>query len=336
VEAVIKAAQTRQTEDDLQLTTNPIVATQAPVFRRQEPLDRICERLRTGNISSTLDELFDDLARRREEDPGEWSEYVRFCSQHPVRNLLHADPFTYRACAKPRGYAGDAVMMDYVYGLGEAGAAADAATPLGRAIFEYIAALPSAKAVRYRRQLIAGLIDDAARCAGSSVLAIAAGHLRELELASAIGNGNLAEFVAFDQDEASLDVVRRDYSHLGVTVQPGSVRHILGGKTKLGQYDLVYAAGLFDYLTAPVAVALTRRMFDMTRPGGRLLIPNFLTGIPDAGYMEAFMDWSLIYRNHDEMYQLAAALPVLQVADVQVFNDPDYNIAFLLVAKSKW
>jgi len=86
-------------------------------------------------------------------------------------------------------------------------------------------------------------------------------------------------------------VVARDYGHLGIRTLPGSVRQILSGKAKTGQYDFVYAAGLFDYLSGPVAAALICRMFEMTRPGGMMLIPNFLTGGRDAGYMEAFMDW---------------------------------------------
>jgi hypothetical protein len=66
---------------------------------------------------------------------------------------------------------------------------------------------PSAKAVRYRRRLLAGLIDRVAKRGGPSVLAIAAGHLREVELSCAVQSGSLKEFVAFDQDEASLAVV---------------------------------------------------------------------------------------------------------------------------------
>ena len=108
--------------------------------------------------------------------------------------------------------------------------------------------------------------------------------------------GRIRDFVALDQDEASLKVVARDYAHLGIRTVDGSVRQILSGKPNPGQFDFVYAAGLFDYLNAPVAAALTRRMFDMTRPGGLMLIPNFLTGVRDCGYMEAFMDWHLIYR----------------------------------------
>src|SRR5262249_27223071 len=144
----------------------------------------------------------------------------------------------------------------------------------------------------------------------------------------------ISEFVAMDQDEASLAVVARDYTRLGIRAVPGSVRHILSGKANPGQFDFVYAAGLFDYLNEPVARALTSRLFEMTRPGGRLLIPNFRAGARDTGYMEAFMDWHLIYRTHADMHGLAAALPADQVADCEVFDDADDTITFLIVSKA--
>jgi hypothetical protein len=115
---------------------------------------------------------------------------------------------------------------------------------------------------------------------------------------------------------------------------PGSVRQILAGRANLGQFDFVYAAGLFDYLAAPAAQALTRRMFEMTGPGGLMLIPNFLTGVRDTGYMESFMDWHLIYRDQSDMRALAAALPAAEVADCQVFDDSEKAITYLLVVKA--
>ena len=318
----------------MQTSANITVTSAAPLLQYQPALDIVNEQLQAGHIAHALDDLFDDLKGRRAEEPRDWPAYARACLDHPLCNLLHQDPFTYRAFAKPRGYAGDAVMMDYIYGLGDAGPAARSATPLGRAIFQYMDTRPSAKAVRYRRQLLASLIDRAAERGEARVLAIAAGHLREVELSRAVQTGKLQEFVAFDQDEASLAVVAREYAHLGVQTMAGSVRHILSGKANLGQYDFVYAAGLFDYLSGPVAAALTCRMFEMTRPGGLMLIPNFLTSVRDSGYMEAFMDWHLIYRNHADMRALAAALPQNSVADCQIFDDADDAITFLLVSKS--
>jgi extracellular factor (EF) 3-hydroxypalmitic acid methyl ester biosynthesis protein len=237
----------------MQTTTNITVSTTAPLIappiQQKAALDIVNDQLQAGWIAGALDELFDDLMGRREEEPQDWPAYARSCLSHPVCRLLHQDPFTYRAFAKPRGYAGDAIMMDYIYGLGEAGEAARKATPLGHAIFQYMDTRPSAKAVRFRRRLIAGLIDQVAQRQEARVLAVAAGHLREVEISSAMQNGKVREFVAFDQDESSLAVVARDYAHLGVRTMPGSVRQILSGKAKLEQYDFVYAAGLFDYLS---------------------------------------------------------------------------------------
>ena len=166
--------------------TNIHVSAAALLATEKTALDSANEQLLEGRIEGALDELFEDLRERREEKSQDWPAYTRACLNHPVCRLLHQDPFTYRAFAKPRGYAGDAVMMDYIYGLGEAGQAARNATPLDRSIFEYMDTRPSAKAVRYRRRLIAGLIDRVAERQAPGVLAVAAGHLREVELSRAV------------------------------------------------------------------------------------------------------------------------------------------------------
>ena len=317
----------------MQTSLSTVVSTRTLVTQYQTALDGVYDTMRGGSLALALDDLFTDLSLRREEEPDSWSEFAAACRRHPLCRLLHQDPFTYRAFSKPRGYAGDAVMMDYIYGLGDAGRAAHRATPMGRAIFTHMGTRPSARAVRYRRELLASLIDRTASRGGSRVFALAAGHLREVEVSRAIRERAVRDFVAMDQDDESLAVVRRDHAGLGITAVNGSVRQILGKKVNAGSFDFVYAAGLFDYLTAPVATALTSRLFEMTRPGGTLLIPNFAAGAPDSGYMEAFMDWHLIYRTHDEMRALAETLPAGRIANVDVFDDEDATITFLLVEK---
>jgi hypothetical protein len=319
----------------MQFLTDSYSTSKTPLLLEQGMLlDRVAEQLKAGQVSGALGELIEELAGHRADAGSEWPKLARWYAGHPVRDLLLTDPFTYRAYTKPRGYAGDAVMMDYIYGLGDAESAMRGATTLGRAIFQYLGAQTTPRAVRYRRTLLAQLLDETARREDARVLAIAAGHLREVDLSRAAQERRFAEYVAVDQDAASLSVVARDYGHLGIQALPGSVRQILAGKVKLGQYDFVYAAGLFDYLGAAVGRGFTRRMFDLTRPGGTMLIPNFLTGIKDSGYMEAFMDWHLIYRDHSQMYDLMADVPADQVSSIEVFDDPDRAIAFLLVRKA--
>ncbi len=43
--------------------------------------------------------------------------------------------------------------------------------------------------------------------------------------------------------------------------------------------------------------------------GGMLLIANFTPDSHGRGYMEAFMDWQLIYRDESQLYSLAAEGP---------------------------
>lgn len=108
--------------------------------------------------------------------------------------------------------------------------------------------------------------------------------------------GKLEEFVAFDQDEASLAVVARDYTDLGIRAINGSVRQILSGKVSLPQHDFVDAAGLFDYLSGPVAAALPRnqvanyRVFDDTNEAITYLLVAIYPerdGIEDTAELKA-------------------------------------------------
>ena len=149
-----------------------------------------------------------------------------------------------------------------------------------------------------------------------------------MDLSTAVRSGD-ASITALDQDEESLAVVHREYAKFGVNAVPASVRHILVGRVKLPASDLSYTAGPYDYLTEPVATRLTTLMFDALRPGGTLLLANFLPDIPDVGYMESLMDWHLIYRDDAEMRALLAGVPPGEIAGISQFHDPFENITFM-------
>jgi len=106
----------------------------------------------------TLDELFVALRERKLNSSRDWSAFVALCRRHPLMALLHQDPFTVRAYSKPRGYAGDAVMMDYIYGREEQWAPPPA-DPVGRQIFNFTTQAPASEGVRARRAFIATKID---------------------------------------------------------------------------------------------------------------------------------------------------------------------------------
>ncbi len=85
----------------------------------------------------------------------------------------------------------------------------------------------------------------------------------------------------------------------------GSVRSLLAGKHDFGEFDLVYSAGLYDYLSDNVAARLTGRLFSMVAPGGRLVVANFHRDLHDIAGMETMMRWWLIYRDEWEVAAFA-------------------------------
>ena len=262
--------------------------------------------------------------------PQEWKAVCEQVRRHPVHDLLLESPFTNRAYAKPRGYAGDAVLMDLIYGVPPAG---DSLSPLGGMLYAFEFDTPCFQSVRTRRAVLAREIDDvAARRPQARVLSVACGHLREIEWSRAVRGGD-ALVTAIDQDRDSLDVVGRQYRRYAVSPTPATVGDLLRRTVRFTDFDLAYAAGLYDYLEDDVARALTATLFRTLRPGGRLLIANFTPATRDAAFMEAVMDWHLVYRTPEQVRALAASLPGEHVAGVTQFSDDNGHITYMRVEK---
>jgi SAM-dependent methyltransferase len=281
-------------------------------------------------LAAALDDLILALRSRWQNSaPDEWESFVDLCRRHPLLELLHHDPFTRRAYVKPRGYAGDAELIDYIYGVEEQWAPPPA-DPLGQRLFDYTIHSPATEGVRARRAFVAARIDRLAeRRRRPHVLSVAAGHLREVNLSAAARRKRLGRLVGLDADPQSLAEIERTYGPLGVETVAANIRSLLAGKLRLGRFDLIYSLGLFDYLQTPVARRLVSMLFEMLRPGGQLIVANFLPGVRDVGYMEIFMDWRLIYRKRQDMVDLTAEIEEPQVREVRLFAEENHNIVFL-------
>ena len=298
-------------------------------------LNEVYSKLGAGQVTEAMDELFLGLQTRRQTaSDQEWAEIASFCMAHPIRDLLFEDPFTHRAFNKPRGYAGDAVLLDLIYSREERWPVPEGTSEVGRQIFDYTTTAPAAEGVRARRGFIADTLDHLVEeTPRPHVLSIAAGHLREAILSAAVKRRKLGRFVALDQDTRSLEEVDRCYSCYGVEVVPATIRHLLTQKIHLGRFDLVYSMGLLDYVQQPVAQRLVEAMFQMLRPRGKLLVANFLPGIRDLGYMESYMDWKLIYRTRQDMIDLSVLISQADILDIRIFTEENQNILFLQVTR---
>lgn len=297
-------------------------------------LDQSQKTLLEGRVFPAMSHLNSSLRQARDDSTADdWNRFcLEECPQHPIHDLLQQDPFTNHSFRRPRGYAGDADLMDIIYGKTPL---PDDSTRLGRTIYDFCMNAPMLQSVRARRVALAATLDAIAeKRTAARVLSIACGHLREAEFSHAIQNGDIEILTAFDQDERSLDEVRRSCGHLKVETVAGSVRDLLNGSVAFENYDFIYSAGLYDYLLAPTARRLTAKLFEFLRPGGTLLLANFLPALRDAGYMEAFMRWPLVYRSAEEMDELAAALPQSELVRRECFYDPPGCVVFLELMKN--
>lgn len=287
-----------------------------------------------ANVTEAMDNLMAGLAKLKQDcEPAAWEHAIAYCRSHPVAQLILNDPFTRRSFRKPRGYPGDAVLIDYIYSGDCRLSEAESVSEIGQQIFEYNRDTPACKAVRARRDIVRDVIDRLCeRVARPSVLSVACGHLREAWMAQAVRAGRTGRFIGLDQDEMSIEVVRQELGQLGVVPVCNSIKALFRGALADETFDLIYSTGLYDYLDDRLAAKLTERLYQMLNPGGKLIVANFLPGIEGAGYMEAFMDWKLIYRTREQMLSLAASLPTNSV-QINSFVEENKNILFMEISR---
>ncbi len=210
-----------------------------------------------GELTGFLDDLYGTLSRpsldpssvpvamgsladclrsvRNSSSADGWRDCVKMCQRHPLKEILHQDPFTHRAFSKPRGYAGDAEMIDYIYGREEQ-RLRPTTTWIGSHIFDYTTASPASRGVAARRGFVAGLIDRLTEeTPAAHVLSVASGHLREAELAAAIKRRTLGRYVALDADRRSLATVTQDYGRYGVETLEMDVRDLIAARRNLAR-----------------------------------------------------------------------------------------------------
>jgi len=96
-------------------------------------------------------------------------------------------------------------------------------------------------------------------------------------------------------------------------------------------YDLLYCAGLFDYLSDAVSRKLMEIFFDMLAPGGLLIATN-VDVHPARGEMECFLEWHLVHRNTEQLRALSPHRARLD--DVVITRDASGVNAFIEIRKS--
>lgn len=265
-----------------------------------------------------------------------------FYFRKQLSDIIQASEFLSRTNLKPRGYAGDSGMMRMIYERDFR----------GRALFsKFMHRHPldslAAEAVRNQRAQVAATVRAAQERSRRSlsrtrVLSVACGPAYELrDLVSSASDLEQLELVLLDQDPQALDDARdtvmeleqRFRVRLDATLIRDSVRTMIGASglsARWGQFDVIYAMGLFDYLTPPVGKAVLARLYELLAPGGEVLLSNFHTRNPSRVYMEYWMDWVVYDRDEAELFALASELPG---AELSLASEETGSQMFLTVRK---
>lgn len=251
-----------------------------------------------------------------------------------------AGPLWRRGYEKPFGYPGDFEMMNSVYAWEREGESA-----YGRLLHRV--GLDVAECISTRMVLIEQAIahavasksgDDPAR-----ITSLGCGPAQEvLNYLRIKSRARRAEFTLIDQDERALsfaysrtypEVVRlgngADVSCLHISfsqvMRAGPLFH------KLPLQDLIYSVGLVDYLSARRARAFASDLYEQLAPGGMLIIGN-MRDEPHGNLwpLEFISDWSLVYRNAQEMRDMASAI---DPAALELQTDPTGRIYLLRIRK---
>ena len=300
-------------------------------------LDHILEIFNSNAapVNEAMNRLCAGLHSLRSPMPVEtWGDFRKLAAAHPLREIMHQDPFTKRSFTKPRGYDGDAKLLDFMYREPLMAWHIANATELGKKINTHTINFAGAAAIRERRAILARYVDEAAaKTEGAKILSIASGHLREIKLSEAAKNSRVGKWYAADHDAKSVAHVSESYSFAFLQPLLLPVKDILAQKYRFEPLDLIYTAGLYDYLPQEVAKKFTQVVFSMLAPGGTFLFGNFRHDIPDIGFMETFMDLKLVLRSENEMADILSAIPAEEVSATKIFTGENGNMLYAQISK---
>jgi extracellular factor (EF) 3-hydroxypalmitic acid methyl ester biosynthesis protein len=244
------------------------------------------------------------------------TEYRAYLHEH-LGALLSRSPFLHRARSKPLGYAGDYEMMNMLYRDH-----AEGSSLFGKAMNLYATQSPVAQANINRieflgRQILAAI--ERVPTGRVRIASIGCGPAQEIQtfLSQRPELGERLEVSLVDQEERAISYCERTLAPIAartnakIHVIRESVRRLLTDKQlgqALGQCQLIYSAGLFDYFNDRTFDALLRTLQDAVSERGSLIIGNVAAQNPNRWAMEYFTEWFLNHRSPEQLVERARAL----------------------------
>lgn len=263
--------------------------------------------------------------------------------QKNLNSLLLTSPFVKHCQQRPYGYSGDYEMVLKVLDKEVEGT-----SPLGKLINVYAWNTGAAAAHRNRIGYLTEKIQEVfQKKENPRVLSIGCGPSREIKLffeKHLSDKECLFTLVDFDAralahcQEELLSVAKLKCSKARFGFVNKSIRQIIKSErcdSNFDQYDFIYCAGLFDYLSDPFCKRLLEIMYSQLVEDGLLIATN-VTGLNYYRYYMEFMgEWYLTHRSNNDMLNLARHLQKSQGAKLEIVSDQTGVNAFLNVRKNE-
>jgi len=249
-------------------------------------------------------------------------------------------PVMRRCYEKPLGYPGDYQIMNYVYQWQRVGK-----TPYEKLLHRIGIETGACVGTRLRmtRELIADYVEKAPGDKPMHISNLGCGSAYELyEYLQTDHLPRPVNFTLIDQDHRALscayeqaypEIVRHKGAARIQCLEASFAQLLKAGQLfkKMPPQDMIYSLGLYDYLPARRAAALTRDLYEQVKPGGQLILANVKVGRETCMWpLEFITDWSLVYRTEDDMKALVEGL---DIAGLEIIEDPTKCVYVMIADK---
>ncbi len=300
LEQVELGIQSEATHDRLQVERDAIQELQAPAF-------------------SAVGSLFGRYEETAQGVPEELQPIHRAYVKNQIHPLILCSPFVYRVFRKPLGYAGDYEMVNMMLRDPFEGSSLFA-----KILNVHFLKAPPCEAHRNRIKYLTESLDVETRRVSQTgrnlrVFNLGCGPAREIQ--NFLAKDDLcekADLTLLDFNDETLQYTdsilkalkEKHHRKTSIRMVKKSVNQILKESMRPVEnpedknFDMVYCAGLFDYLSDRICKKLMDYFYDILAPGGLLIATNVDKSNPIRHGMEAFLEWHLVYRDRQQLLEL--------------------------------
>lgn len=237
-----------------------------------------------------------------------------------LENTLHG-----RGYLKPNGHPGDYLFLDRIY------TKYVSKNSKYRIWDEFVQQSAAPNAVRNRKEYFKHMVRAKAKSKSNiNVLNVISGSGRELvELYNSATKNIHTTCVEIDEEAIAFSKELNKAYLENITYVNSNIFRYQTEET----YNLIWSAGLFDYLNDKAFVKLLKRFAVWQKKGGEIVIGNYNEAHnPSRDYMEVLGDWHLIHRTEEQLLQLAREAGFGE-DEIYVSRMPDNVILYLHIHK---